>query len=302
MNRIISFVFVALLLGMLASSCLFVVDQRKFALLFALGEIKQVIDKPGLHFKLPPPFQNVVYYDKRIQTLDTPDADRFITSEKKNVLVDSFVKWKIIDPSQYFKSVSGTESLAQDRIMRNVRAALNEVISTREVSDVVAGQREDVMKRIAEKVNEDVKQIGVQVVDVRLKRVDFVPEISESVYRRMASERQQVANENRATGSADGEKIRAQADREREGILANAYRDAQNIKGQGDAEAAKIYAAAFGQNPEFYSFYRSLDAYRNSFRNKGDMLVVEPNSEFFRYLRNSGGNIAAPVAPAKAGK
>jgi modulator of FtsH protease HflC len=289
MNRILSLVFLTLFVAMVAGASLFIVDQRKHAIVFTFGDIRQVISEPGLRVKIPF-VQNVVYYDKRIQTLDTPDADRFITREKKNVLVDSFVKWRISDPAQYYKSVAGNEALAQDRLMRTVRAALNEIISTRDVSDVVAGQRDQVMLQIAAKVNEDAKQIGIEVVDVRLKRVDFVPEISDSVFRRMASERQQVANENRSTGAAEGEKIRAQADRDREGILANAYRDAQNIKGQGDAEAARIYAQAYGQNAEFYTFYRSLEAYRNSFRNKGDVLVVEPNSEFFKYLRSPDGN------------
>jgi modulator of FtsH protease HflC len=289
MNRILSLVFLTLFVAMVAGASLFIVDQRKHAIVFTFGDIRQVISEPGLRVKIPF-VQNVVYYDKRIQTLDTPDADRFITREKKNVLVDSFVKWRISDPAQYYKSVAGNEALAQDRLMRTVRAALNEIISTRDVSDVVAGQRDQVMLQIAAKVNDDAKQIGIEVVDVRLKRVDFVPEISDSVFRRMASERQQVANENRSTGAAEGEKIRAQADRDRDGILANAYRDAQNIKGQGDAEAARIYAQAYGQNAEFYTFYRSLEAYRNSFRNKGDVLVVEPNSEFFKYLRSPDGN------------
>ena len=288
MNRILPLVFIGILLAMVASACIFVVDQRKYAIVFSLGKIERVIDKPGLHFKLPPPFQNIVTLDKRILTIDTPDADRFITSEKKNVLVDSFVKWQIVDPQKYWVSVSGNEVLAADRLARTVRAALNEEISKRTVRAAISGERDKIMKDIKDKVNDDAKEIGVRVVDVRLKRVDFVPEISDSVFKRMESERQREANDLRAKGTADGEKIRADADRQREVKLAQAYGEAQKTRGEGDAEAAGIYAKAFGQNAEFYSFYRSLEAYRNSFKNKSDVLVVEPSSEFFKYLKNSG--------------
>lgn len=289
MNRIIPAIFVALFVGMLASSMLFVVDQRQYAIIFALGEVKEVVSEPGLKFKLPPPFQNVTFYDKRILTIDTPDSDRFITSEKKNLVVDSFIKWRISDPKLYYVSVQGREVDAVYRIQQSLKDALNNEIGKRTVNDMVSGVRERVMQDIRTKVNEDSKKIGVEIVDVRLKRVEFTDEIKDSVFKRMDSERKRVANELRSTGSADGEKIRADADRQRSVIVAEAYRDAQKIHGDGDAKASAIYAQAFGQNPEFYNFYRSLEAYRNSFRSKSDIMIVEPNSEFFKYLKNPGG-------------
>lgn len=298
MNRLLSIVFLALIVVVLASSMLFAVDQRRYAIVFALGEIKEVIDKPGLHVKLPPPFQNVQYYDKRILTIDTPDSDRFITSEKTNLVVDSFVKWRITDPKLYYVSVRGNETDAVSRIQQSLKDALNNEISKRTVHDMVSGEREKVMLDIRNKLNADASKIGVAIVDVRLKRVEFSEEIRDSVFKRMESERKRVASQLRSTGSADSEKIRADADREKEVILAEAYRDAQRVKGDGDAKAASTYAAAFGQNPEFYNFYRSMEAYRQSFRSKGDVLVVEPNSDFFKYLRNpnGGGASAAPRA------
>ena len=288
MNRVVSAVFIVLILGMLASSMLFVVDQRQYAIVFALGEVKEVKSEPGLHFKLPPPFQNIQYYEKRIMTIDTPDSDRFITSEKKNLVVDSFVKWRINDPKLYYVSVQGREADAVYRIQQSLKDALNNEIGKRTVNEMVSGVRDKVMQDIRDKVNFDAGKIGVQVVDVRLKRVEFSDEIKDSVFKRMESERKRVANELRSTGFADSEKIRADADRQREVILAEAYRDAQRVKGDGDAKASALYAAAFGQNPEFFNFYRSLEAYRNSFRNKGDVMVIDPNSEFFKYLKNSG--------------
>ena len=289
MNKIISAVFFALFAGMLASTMLFVVDQRQYAIIFALGEVKEVVTEPGLKFKLPPPLQNVAYYDKRILTIDTPDSDRFITSEKKNLVVDSFIKWRVSDPKLYYVSVQGRESDAVYRIQQSLKDALNNEIGKRTVNDMVSGVRDRVMQDIRIKVNEDTKKIGVEIVDVRLKRVEFSDEIKDSVFKRMESERKRVANELRSTGSADGEKIRADADRQRSVIIAEAYGDAQRIQGEGDAKASAIYAQAFGQNPEFYNFYRSLEAYRNSFRSKSDILVVEPNSDFFKYLKNPNG-------------
>jgi membrane protease subunit HflC len=288
MQRIVPLLLGLVLLAAVAASCLFVVDQRQFAVVFALGEIRQVIDKPGLHLKLPPPFQNVQYYDKRILTIDTADIDRFITSEKLNVQIDTFVKWRIIDPKTFIRSVNGSEIVAADRISRSLRDSLNNEIAKRTVADVISGQRSTVIESLRLKVNEDAKQIGAEVVDVRLKRVDFAPEVQERVFDRMQSERKRVANERRATGAAESEKIRADADKQREVILAEAYRDAQQIKGEGDARASSLYAEAFGQNPEFAEFYRSLDAYRASFRNRSDMLVVDPSAEFFRYFRGPG--------------
>lgn len=288
MQRLFPVIFAAIGAIILASMCIFVVDQRQYAVVFALGEIKEVIDKPGLHFKLPPPLQNVQTFDRRILTIDSPDVDRFITSEKLNIQIDSYVKWRINDPRRFYTSVGGVESVAEDRISRSLRDALNNEIGKRTVEDVISGERDKVLESVRAKVNEDSKQIGAEVVDVRFKRVDFAPEVSERVFARMQAERQRVANERRATGAAESEKIRADADRQREVILAEAYRDAQRIKGEGDAKAAGVYAEAFGQNPAFAQFYRSLEAYRASFKNRSDVLVLDPSSDFFRYFKGSG--------------
>ncbi|TAK90927.1 MAG: protease modulator HflC [Burkholderiaceae bacterium] len=290
MNRLLPIGLVALIILIVFSTCVFIVDQREYAVRFALGEVKEVITEPGLHFKMPPPFQNVIYMDKRILTIDTPDTDRFLTAEKKNLLVDSFAKWRIADPKLYFVSFTGDEHRAQDRLAQIIKTALNEEITKRTVHEVVSGARDQVMQDIVRKVEEDAKPIGIEIVDVRLKRVDMLPEVSESIYRRMEAERKRVANELRSTGAAESEKIRADADRQRQVIIAEAYRDAQRVKGAGDAKATAIYAQAFGQNPEFYAFYRSLEAYRNSFKNRSDVLVVDPSSEFFKYMRNGPGH------------
>jgi membrane protease subunit HflC len=281
----------------LVFSTIFVVDQRQYAILFAFGEVKQVINQPGLHFKLPPPFQNVLFLDKRVLTIDPPDTDRFITAEKMNILIDAFVKWRITDPKLYFVSFGGDEKRAQDRMSQIVKAALNDEITKRTVREVISGQRGKVMDSIRQKVQDESKQIGVEIIDVRLKRVDYVDQINASVYDRMKSERLRVANELRSTGSADSEKIRADADKQRTVILAEAYRDAEKMRGEGDAKASQIYAQAFGQNPEFYKFYRSLEAYRASFKTRQDLMVIDPNSEFFKYFRSPAGGGA--VAPAK---
>jgi membrane protease subunit HflC len=285
MNKIFAAVSALVALGLVVLSCVFVVDQRQFALVFALGEIRTVISEPGLHFKLPPPFQNVVFVEKRTLTIDNPDADRFITSEKKNVVVDTYVKWRVDDPKIFYTSVAGRIASAEDRISRALRDGLNNEIATRTVNEVISGARERVMEGILKRVSEDAKQIGVQIVDVRLRRVDFAEEIRDSVFRRMESERKAIASERRSQGFAEAEKIRANADRQREGILAQAYRKAQTIKGDGDARAAAAYAASFGQNPGLASFYRSLQAYRESFNKRSDVIVADPQSEFFRYFR-----------------
>lgn len=277
---------VAALVGLLSAS-IFTVDQRQSAIVFQLGEVRDVIAEPGLYFKVPL-IQNVRYFEKRILTLDSAEPERFITSEKKNVLVDSFVKWRIIDPKLYYISVGGDESRAKTRLSQTVNAGLREEFGKRTVHDVVSGERDQIMEQMREKADQDARKIGVQIVDVRVKRVDLPLEVSESVYRRMEAERKRVANELRSQGSAEAEKIRADADRQREVIVAEAYRDAQKIKGEGDAKAAAIYAQAFSANPEFYSFYRSLEAYSASFKGKNDVLVVEPNSDFFKYMKSVG--------------
>jgi membrane protease subunit HflC len=274
-------------LGLLAKFALFTVDQRESAVVFQLGQIREVISEPGLHIKIPL-IQNVRYYDNRILTLDTPETERFITSEKKNVLVDSYVKWRIKDVKQYYVSVQGDEARAQTRLSQTVNATLREEFGKRTVHDVVSGERDKIMEVVGKKVDEDAKKIGVDIVDVRLKRVELPAEVSESVYRRMDAERKSVASELRSQGFSDGEKIRAEADKDREIIIAEAYKNAQRIKGEGDKKASAVYAQAFSDNPEFYSFYRSLEAYRAGFKNKSDVLVLEPNSDFFRYFRSPG--------------
>jgi membrane protease subunit HflC len=295
MNRIVPvLVGLAALIGV-ASSMLFVVDQRQYAAVFALGELKEVVTKPGLHWKLPPPFQNVVYFDNRILTIDTADVDRFITSEKLNVMIDTFVKWRIVDPRKFFTSVGGSEAVAVDRLQRSLRDSLNNEVAKKTVAEVISGKRDELIDAVRTRVNEDAKQIGVEVVDVRLKRVDFAPEVSERVFDRMQSERKRVANERRASGAAESEKIRADADRQREVLVAEAYRDSQRIKGEGDARASALYAEAFGQNADFARFYRSLEAYRASFKNRSDVMVLDPQSEFFRYFRGPSGSSSPPA-------
>ncbi len=275
----------AVVFALVFAMSVYTIDQRKAAIKFQLGEVISVQTDPGLYFMIPV-LQNVRLYDTRIQTLDARDPERFLTSENKNVLVDSFVKWRVIDVRQYYVSVRGDSIAAEARISQTVNDALRAEFARRTVRDVVSGEREKIMATVADKVDKDLKGIGVEVVDVRLKRVDLVPEISSDIYRRMESERKRAANELRSTGRAEGEKIQAEADRARQVIVAEAYRDAQRIKGEGDAVAARIYAEAFQKNPEFYSFYRSLEAYRASLRNKSDVMVLEPSSDFFKYLKS----------------
>lgn len=276
----------AAIIAVLGTS-IFTVDQRQYAIVFQLGEVRDVLSEPGLYFKWPL-IQNVRYFDKRILTLDTSEPERYITSEKKNVLVDSFVKWRIVDPKLYYVSVAGDEARAKTRLSQTVNAGLREEFGKRTVHDVVSGERDQIMEQMREKADQDARKIGVQIIDVRVKRVDLPTEVSESVYRRMEAERKRVANELRSEGAAEAEKIRADADKQREVIVAEAYRDAQKVKGEGDAKAAATYSQAFNQNPEFYAFYRSLEAYRNSFKGKSDVIVVEPNSDFFKYMKSMG--------------
>ncbi|MDE2586511.1 MAG: protease modulator HflC [Betaproteobacteria bacterium] len=278
---------IAVAILVVLSLSLFTVDQRQYALVFQLGEVKQVITAPGLNFKWPL-IQNVRFFDRRILTMDNPEPERFITSEKKNVLVDSYVKWRIVDPKLYYISVGGDESRARTRLAQTVNDGMRSEFGKRTVHDVVSGERDKIMNEMRTKADLDARKIGVEIVDVRLKRVELPQEVSESVYRRMEAERKRVANELRSEGSAEAEKIRADADKQREVIVAEAYRDAQKTKGEGDAKAAAIYGQAFGQNPEFFAFYRSLEAYRSTFRSKSDVMVLEPNSEFFKYLKGSG--------------
>jgi modulator of FtsH protease HflC len=299
MNRL-GFIFSSLLVLLaLASSMLFVVDQRQFGVVYALGQIKEVITAPGLNFKLPPPFQNVSYIDKRLLTLETTDTEPMLTAEKQRMVIDWYVRWRISEPTQYIRNVGLDEASGANQLNRVVRNAFQEEVNKHTVKDLLSTKREAISAAVKAEVLEKVrgaKPWGVDVVDVRITRADYVDAITESVYRRMEAERKRVANELRSTGAAEGEKIRADADRQREVTIANAYRDAQKIKGEGDAEAAKIYADAFGRDPQFAQFYRSLDAYKASFSKKGDVMVVDPSSsEFFKAFRGS----AVPVAPAK---
>jgi membrane protease subunit HflC len=280
---------------LLISSALFTVDQRQNAIVFQLGEVKEVVQKPGLHFKWPL-LQNVRHFDMRILTFDDAEPLRFLTQGNRPVLVDSFVKWRIADVRQYYVSVGGDEFQAARRIKQTVGGALRDEFGVRVLHDVVSGERDVLMSRVREKVDQDLKRIGVEIIDVRLKRVDLPQEVSESVYRRMEAERKRIANELRSTGAAEAEKIRADADRQREVVLAEAYRDAQRVRGEGDAKASAIYAAAFSQNPEFFAFYRSMEAYRSTFRGRSDLMVIEPNSDFLRYFRDSMGK---PTQPRK---
>jgi len=265
----------------------FTVDQRQAAIRFRLGEVVALHTTPGLYFKIPF-IENIRVYDTRIQTLDTKDAERIQTSEKNNVLVDSFAKYRIIDVKQFFVSTRGDLNAAEIRLAQSINNDLRDEFSQRTLAEVISGERDNIMESLRTKADKDARSIGIEVLDVRLKRVDLVPEISADVYKRMESERKRVANELRATGAGDADKIKADAERQRTGILAEAYRDAQKTKGEGDAQAARIYAQAFGRNAEVYSFYRSMEAYRESFRSKSDVMVLDPSSDFFKYMRNPG--------------
>jgi membrane protease subunit HflC len=281
----------ALVALLLLNSVMFTVDQRQAALVRQFGEVVQVYAEPGLKFKIPL-IQNVLFFDRRILTNDARQAESFLTAEKKNVLVDSFIKWRVINAQQFYVSVGGDEERAATRIRQAVNDGLRAEFGKRTVHDVVSGQRDQIMKLIQQKADVDARKIGVEVVDVRLKRVDLSDEVSVSVYGRMEAERKRDANDARATGAAEAEKIRADADKQKDIIIAEAYREAERIKGEGDAQASAIYAAAYGRNPEFYAFYRSMQAYRESFRNKNDLMVLEPSSDFFKYMKNpraSGG-------------
>jgi membrane protease subunit HflC len=275
-----------LTLLILLSLSTFTVDQREHAVVFRLGEIVSVKAEPGLYFKVPL-VENVRFFEKRILTYDSTQPDRFITSEKKSVLVDSYIKWRINDPAKYYVSVNGDERQAERRLTQTVNDGLRAEFGKRTIQEVVSGERSEIMNIIKERADSDSRQIGIEIIDVRIRRVDLPNEVSESVYQRMNAERKAVANELRSQGFAESEKIRADAEKQRDIIITDAYREAQMIKGQGDAKASRIYADTFSKNPEFYDFYRSLEAYRNSFDGKDDIMVLDANSDFFKYLRGS---------------
>ena len=301
MNRVGFIASTLLVLLALASSMLFVVDQRQFGVVFALGQIKEVLTEPGLHFKLPPPFQNVSYIDKRLLTLESLEAEPMLTAEKQRVVIDWYVRWRITQPTDYIRNVGLDEKAGANQLNRVVRNAFQEEINKRTVKDLLSSKREALMADVKREVLQAVqgtKPYGIDIIDVRITRVDYVEAITDSVYKRMVAERQRVANELRSTGAAEGEKIRADADRQREVTIANAYRDAQKIKGEGDAEASRTYAESFGKDPQFAQFYRSLDAYKASFNKKSDVMVLDPSSDFFKTMRGSGAG-AAPTAAKK---
>ena len=298
MNRVGLIVSSLLVLLALLSSTLFVVDQRQFGVVYALGQIKEVVLEPGLNFKLPPPFQNVSYIDRRLLTLDSTDSEPMLTAEKQRVVIDWYVRWRITNPSEYIRNVGLDEKAGANQLNRVVRNAFQEEINRRTVKDLLSLKREQLMADVKKEVLSVVrgaKPWGVDVIDVRITRVDYVEAITESVYRRMEAERKRVANELRSTGAAEGEKIRADADKQREITIANAYREAQKIKGEGDADAARTFAESFGKDAQFAQFYRSLDAYKASFNKKSDVMVVDPSSDFFKAMRGSGNSAAAPA-------
>lgn len=288
MNKISASVVTVIVALVIGSLCFFTVDQRQQAIVFQLGEIVRVIKEPGWYLKWPSPVQNVRYFDRRVQTLDAKEPEQFITKEKINVRVDLFVKWRIIDVKQYYVSVGGDERRAQIRLAQTINNDLRAEFGNRTVHQVVSGERNQIMEVMRSRADADARSIGVGVLDVRVKRVDYQQEVSESVYKRMEAERKRVANERRSEGFAESEKIRAEAERKREVIVAGAYRDAQKAKGEGDAKAAAIYAEAFNQDPNFYGFYRSLDVYRAGLKTKNDVLLLDPNSEFFKHLKSPG--------------
>ena len=296
MNRFGIYIAAILLVLMLLFSTLFIVDQRQVAVVYELGEIKEVITQPGLKFKLPPPLQNVVFLDRRMQTMDSPETRPIFTAEKKSLVIDWLVKWHITDARQFIRNNGVDIRNVENRLSPIVQAAFNEEVTKRTVRAMLSTEREKVMQDVRGRLADEAKSFGIEIADVRIKRVDFAPTITDSIYRRMESERKRVANELRSTGTAEGEKIRADADRQREVIVAEAYRDAQKVQGDGDAKASQLFAESFGHDPQFAAFYRSLGAYRASFRSKSDLMVVDPGSDFFKALR---GAPAPAVAPKK---
>ncbi len=284
MKKII--IVLAALIAILLSSSLYTVNETQVAIKLRLGEIVSIESDPGLKFKTPF-VNNVVYFDNRIQTLDSA-AESFLTVEKKNVMVDSYVKWRIVDTEKFYISTGGTMASANIRLAQNNQDALRSEFSKRTIKEVVSDQREAIMASVKSKLKaiaED--EYGIDVIDVRIKRIELSQEVRNSVYRRMETERKGLANKYRSEGAEEAERIQAFADKERTIILANAYRDSEKIRGEGDAISASNYAEAYSQDAEFYSFYRALESYRKSFSDQGDVLVLNPNTEFFRHFNPS---------------
>jgi membrane protease subunit HflC len=286
MGGIKSFALIGILVvaGLVYSS-VYIVEEREVALMFQLGEVKRADYDPGIYFKLPF-VNNVRKFDGRILTLDAPPAN-YLTAEKKNVNVDFFVKWRISDVKNFYRAMLGSETTARERLYVIINDGLRSEFSNRTIQDVISGERRQIMNSINKRANEQVSGFGIEIVDVRIKRIDFTAQISDAVYQRMVAERARVAKDLRARGAEAAEKIRADADRQKTVLLAEAYREAEEVRGAGDAKAAEIYADAFSRNPEFYSFYRRMSAYRGAFGNPGDVLVIEPDSDFFRYFKDA---------------
>ena len=266
----------------LAGSALYTVSETEYAIKLRLGEIISVEKEPGLKFKTPF-VNNVVKFDNRIQTLDAP-AERFLTGEKKNVVADSFVKWKIADATRFYKATGGSVSRMNNRLTQIVKNGLKSEFSKRTIAEVVSGERTEIMKNITQLAKKDTTEFGIEIVDVRIKRIDLSQEVSNSVYRRMQAERERVAKDFRSKGAEEAEKIQANADKERVVILANAYKESEIIRGEGDAISAANYSKVYNRNKDFYSFYRSLESYKKSFNQNNDVLVLNPNTEFFRHF------------------
>lgn len=281
-GKMISLILILAVL-VVGSMSIFTVDEREKAIMFKFGEIVGTDFAPGLHFKIPF-VNNVSKFDARIQTMDA-QPERFLTSEKKNVIVDAFVKWKIDNVSKFYTATGGDADRANIRLSQFIKDGLRGEFGKRTIKQVVSGDRNEIMDILTVEANKQAQEFGIDIVDVRIKRIDLDKNISDSVYRRMEAERQRVAKELRAQGEQEAETIRAKADKERTVILAEAFRKAEEIRGQGDQEAANIYATAYNKDKEFYALYRSLNAYRNSFANKEDILVVQPTSEFFKYFK-----------------
>ena len=286
-KKSISFIVFVVLAAALINASVFTVSEKEVAIKFKFGEIVRSDYKPGLYFKIPV-VNEVKKFDARILLLDSK-PQRFLTKEKKNVIVDAFVKWKIEDPFLYYTKVRGSEEQASIRLSQIVQGGLRDQFGEKEIKEVVSGERAGIMSAITEEANVGAKDFGIKVVDVRIKRIDLPRQVSESVYQRMRADRDKVAKELRAQGDEEAEIIQSEADKQRTVILAEAYRDAEIIRGQGDAKATEIYAKAFGEDKEFYSFTKSLEAYKSSFANKGDMLVIEPDSDFFKYFGSTKG-------------
>lgn len=286
-NKLLGIVVLVGVLGLIAISSLFTVTEREKAILLQLGKIKRTDFEPGLHLKIPF-INNVRKFDGRVLTMDA-EPESFLTAEKKNVVVDAFVKWRISDVGLYYTAMGGSEINANQRLSQIIKDGLRSEFAKRTIQEVVSGERAEIMDILRTSTDSQVKPFGIDVVDVRIKRIDLKGGVSEAVYRRMEAERTRVATDLRSKGAEAAERIRADADRQRTVILAEAYRDAEQLRGDGDARAAEIYAQAYNQDPEFYAFYRSLNAYKTSFKDRSDVMVLEPDSDFFKYFKEMGG-------------